>query len=50
MIKLLKSDITRLFALGFAGGAVLVFTVMSSEPIDTMAGGIVPVAEAAATR
>jgi hypothetical protein len=45
--KLIKSDFTRLFALGFAGGTALVFATISGEPASSMANGIAPAAVAA---
>jgi hypothetical protein len=45
--KLIKSDFTRLFAIGFAGGTALVFATISGEPASTMASGIAPAAVAA---
>jgi hypothetical protein len=46
----LKTEIARFFGLGFAGGALLVFATMGVHAANGMANGIVPPAEAAATK
>jgi hypothetical protein len=47
---LFKADFFRFFALGFAAGAVLVFTALDSQVGSNLAHGVVPVAEAAPAR
>jgi len=42
---LFKADFYRFFALGFAGGALIVFGVMSTQP--TLSDSLVPAAQAA---
>ena len=49
-MKLFKTDFTRFFLFGFMAGAALVVTMMDSGAQADLAHGIVPVAEAAATR
>lgn len=44
---LFKADFYRFFALGFAGGALLVFGAMSLDHTSSLADNIVPPAEAA---
>lgn len=46
----LKTEFARFFALGFAGGALLVFGVMGVNNSTSLAGSVVPSAEAASTR
>ncbi|MCJ2187114.1 hypothetical protein [Novosphingobium beihaiensis] len=43
---LFKADFYRFFALGFAGGALLVFGVMSHGSHNSLADNIVPPAQA----
>lgn len=43
---LFKADFYRFFALGFAGGALLVFGVMGSGSHTNLADNIVPPAQA----
>jgi hypothetical protein len=47
---LFKADFFRFFALGFAAGAVLVFTTLDSHVGSNLAQGVVPTAEAAPAR
>lgn len=47
---LFKADFYRFFALGFAGGALLVFGSVSLHHDGSLADNIVPPAEAAVTR
>lgn len=47
---LFKADFFRFFAVGFAVGAVLVFTTLDSHVASDLANGVVPVAEAAPAR
>ncbi|CCA91184.1 hypothetical protein [Novosphingobium sp. PP1Y] len=47
---LFKADFYRFFALGFAGGALLVFGSMNLHHSASLADNIVPPAEAATTR
>jgi hypothetical protein len=47
-MKLFKADIYRFFALGFAAGAVLVFTVLDPNTGVELANNVVPSAAAAA--
>ena len=44
---LFKADFFRFFAIGFAAGAVLVFTTLDSDVGSNLAQGVVPAAEAA---
>ncbi|HKT86238.1 MAG TPA: hypothetical protein VJQ77_09155 [Novosphingobium sp.] len=44
---LFKADFYRFFALGFAGGALLVFGAMNHEPRHSISDSIVPPAQAA---
>ncbi|MBH0114669.1 hypothetical protein I5E68_17105 [Novosphingobium sp. YJ-S2-02] len=50
MLRHLKTEFARFFALGFAGGAVLVFGVMAADAPGSLASSVVPPAEAASTR
>ncbi|MDE8653763.1 hypothetical protein [Novosphingobium album (ex Liu et al. 2023)] len=43
---LFKADFYRFFALGFVGGALIVFATLGSD-LEPVASGIVPAAEAA---
>jgi len=47
---LFKADFFRFFAMGFAAGAVLIFTTLDSDVGSELAHGVVPIAEAAPTR
>ena len=47
---LFKSDLYRSFAVGFALGAVIVFTVLGIDPGRHLADGVAPPAEAAAAQ
>ncbi|GAM04739.1 MULTISPECIES: hypothetical protein [Novosphingobium] len=49
-MRLLKTQFARFFALGFAGGAVLVFGVMGIDTGTSLSDSMVPPAEAATTR
>lgn len=49
-MKLFKTEFTRFFALGFAGGAALVLLMMGPHAADNLADNIVPPAQAAETR
>jgi hypothetical protein len=42
-----KNDLTRFFALGFAGGAALVFGAMGIDAVTELANGVIPPAHAA---
>ncbi len=42
-----KNDLTRFFALGFAGGAALVFGAMGIDAATELANGVIPAAHAA---
>lgn len=42
-----KNDLTRFFALGFAGGAALVFSAMGIDAATELANGVVTPAHAA---
>jgi len=48
-MKLFKTDICRFFAIGFAAGAVLVFTVLDPGASVELAHNVVPSAVAAPT-
>ncbi|MFD2580437.1 hypothetical protein ACFSTD_21350 [Novosphingobium colocasiae] len=50
IMGLFKADFYRFFALGFAGGALLVFGVMAGEHAKPMADNLIPPAQAATTR
>ena len=45
---LFKPDLYRSFAVGFAIGAVIVFSALGIQPVQTIADGVAPPAEAAA--
>ena len=47
---LFKSDLYRSLAIGFALGAVIVFSVLGIDPSRNLANGVAPPAEAAAAR
>ena len=47
---LFKSDLFRSLALGFALGAVIVFSALGINPSSKLANGVAPSAEAAAAR
>ncbi len=47
---LFKADFYRFFAIGFAAGAVLVFSTLDGTVSNQIANGVVPVAEAAPAR
>ena len=47
---LFKSDLVRSLAIGFALGAVLVFSALGIDPSRNLANGVAPPAEAAAAR
>jgi hypothetical protein len=47
---LFKSDLYRSLAIGFALGAVIVFSVLGIDPSRNLANGVAPSAEAAAAR
>lgn len=47
---LFKADFYRFFALGFAGGALLVFGVIDLDQRPSLADSVVPAAEAAPAR
>ncbi len=47
---LFKSDLFRSLALGFALGAVIVFSALGINPSSNLANGVAPSAEAAAAR
>ncbi len=49
-MRLIKTDFARFFALGFAGGALLVFGVMGFSFGHSFSGSVVTPAEAATTR
>jgi len=49
-MQILKNEITRFFALGFAGGAALVLAMTGMDSATQIANGIVPPAQAAETR
>jgi hypothetical protein len=49
VMKLFKTDICRFFAIGFAAGAVLVFTVLDPGASVELAHNVVPSAVAAPT-
>jgi len=46
-MRIFKTDFTRFFALGFAGGAVLVLGAMGFDHATRMTDSIVPPAQAA---
>lgn len=48
-MSFLKTEFTRFFALGFAGGAALVIGALGLDAATSIASGIVPPAQAAAT-
>lgn len=48
-MKFLKTEFTRFFALGFAGGAALVLGALGIDGVTDIASGIIPPAEAAAS-
>ncbi len=45
-----KADFYRFFALGFAGGALLVFGVLDLDHKPSLADSVIPAAEAAPAR
>ncbi len=47
---LFKPDLYRSFAIGFAVGAVIVFTALGIDPGRNLASGVAPPAEAAAAQ
>lgn len=47
---LFKPDLYRSLAIGFAVGAVIVFTALGIDPSDDLARGVAPAAEAAASQ
>ena len=47
---LFKADLYRSLAIGFALGAVIVFSVLGINPSQNLANGVAPPAEAAAAR
>lgn len=47
---LFKADFYRFFALGFAGGALLVFGVLDFGSPSTLSGDFAPAAQAAENR
>jgi hypothetical protein len=47
---LFKPDFYRMFAIGFAAGAIFVASTMDLSVGDRIASGVVPVAEAQAAR
>ena len=47
---LFKPDLYRSLAIGFALGAVIVFSVLGINPSQNLANGVAPPAEAAAAR
>lgn len=49
-MKILKNEIARFFALGFAGGAALVLGMTGVDTATQIANGIVSPAQAAETR
>ena len=49
-MKFLKTEFSRFFVLGFAGGAALVLGTIGLETVHNLANGIVPPAHAAATK
>lgn len=49
-MQILKNEIARFMALGFAGGAALVLGTMGIDSATRIANGIVPLAHAASTR
>ena len=49
-MRILKNEIARYLAFGFAGGAALVLGTMGIGSASRIADGIVPSAQAAATR
>lgn len=48
MMRHLKTEFARFFALGFAGGALLVFCAMGIDRSGTLGENVMPAAEAAA--
>jgi hypothetical protein len=50
IMGLFKADFYRFFALGFAGGALLVFGVIDLDQRPSLADSVVPAAEAAPAR
>jgi hypothetical protein len=49
-MRILKNEVARFFALGFAGGAALVLGTMGVDAATRIATGIVPPAHAASVR
>lgn len=49
-MRLFKTDFTRFFALGFAAGAVLVFTVIADQSPTLQDGLVTPAVAATADR
>ncbi len=47
---LFKTDLFRSLAIGFALGAVIVFTALGIDPSHELAQGVAPAAEAAAAQ
>jgi len=47
VIRLLKTELSRFFAIGFAAGAILVFTVLDPNAGVDLANNVVPPAAAA---
>ncbi len=47
---LFKPDLYRSLAIGFAVGAVIVFTALGINPSEDLARGVAPAAEAAASQ
>lgn len=46
-MRILRNDFSRFFALGFAGGAALVFTLMTGDQPADLSNSLVPPAVAA---